>query len=77
MSSKEELYSNLAERMTRLNRELVRFTRQAESTQQVISKASEVTTLYSTLYCVSKSLFMHRFKNTTPLAELTSKTERQ
>ena len=49
MSSKEELYSSLTEKIIRLNEELIRFSKQAEETQTVIAKASQVTTLYSKL----------------------------
>lgn len=50
MSSKEALYANLADRIVRLNEEMIRFTRQAEATQQVVAKASEVTTLYYNMF---------------------------
>lgn len=49
MSSKEELYTTLSEKIIRLNEELIRFTKQAESTQNVISQASEITTLYANM----------------------------
>lgn len=52
MSSKEELYSTLTEKIIRLNEELIRFSKQAEETQTVIAKASQVTTLYSKLYTI-------------------------
>ena len=50
MSTKEELYAALAEKIARLNEELIIFTKQAEATQKVIANASEVTTIYSDLY---------------------------
>ena len=50
MSSKEELYATLAEKIARLNEELIIFTKQAEATQKVIANASDVTTIYSDLY---------------------------
>ncbi|KNB43810.1 hypothetical protein JH06_2592 [Blastocystis sp. subtype 4] len=59
MSSKEALYANLADRIVRLNEEMIKFTRQAEATQQVVAKASEVTALYCNM-----------FKHCTPLEQL-------
>ena len=53
MSSKETLYANLADRIVRLNEEMIKFTRQAEATQQVVAKASEVTTLYYNMFVVN------------------------
>ena len=47
MSSREDLYASLSEKIVRLNEELVRFTQQAEITQEVVANASEVTTLYA------------------------------
>ena len=49
MASKEELYAGLAEKIERLNKELIRFTQRAEATQQVVLKACNVTTLYSSM----------------------------
>ena len=49
MASKEEVYAGLAEKIERLNQELIRFTHQAEATQQVVLKACNVTTLYSSM----------------------------
>ena len=56
MSSKEALYANLADRIVRLNEEMIKFTRQAEATQQVVEKASEVTALYCNMFVVNSKL---------------------
>lgn len=52
MSQRDGLYTILSEKIVRLNEELIRFTREAESVQSVIEKVSTVSTLYADMYSV-------------------------
>ena len=52
MSQRDGLYTILSEKIVRLNEELIRLTREAESVQSVIEKASTVSTLYADMYSV-------------------------
>ncbi|KAM7458177.1 hypothetical protein BLSTO_01068 [Blastocystis sp. subtype 1] len=61
MSQRDGLYTILSEKIVRLNEELIRFTREAESVQSVIEKASTVSTLYADM-----------FRNTSPLESTSS-----
>ena len=47
MSSKEELYSVLSEKIVKLHDEMLRFTTQAQKTQRTIATAWDVTCLYA------------------------------
>ena len=47
MAQRDGLYTILSEKIARLNGELIRFTQEAESVQNVLEKASAVSTLYA------------------------------
>lgn len=47
MSSKEELYSILSEKIVRLHDEMIRFTQQAQQTQQTVATAWDVACTYA------------------------------
>ena len=47
MSSKEELYSILSEKIVRLHDEMIRFTQQAQQTQQTVAIAWDVACTYA------------------------------
>ena len=50
MSSKEELYTVLSEKIVKLHDEMLRFTNQAQKTQKTIATAWDVTCLYADMY---------------------------
>lgn len=72
MSQRDGLYTILSEKISRLNEELTRFTREAESVQNIVEKASTVSSLYADMYSMIGRIIMCRFYHTSPLEPTSS-----